>query len=395
MEKKQGFFSALREEVARGLSPGRVRSESPGRAPSQVARCSAARVKEQYYGRGGAAEWRAAEERGGKRWRRSWRGRIRGGGGGGVRKEGWRVGEGHSRARPPSPRRRGGAAAEAARPPRATLRPRLLLGVMGRRSPHPRLRRRALPHLSIKDTPIETSSAQYILQQYTAACGGVKLLSSIRNSYAMGKVKCGNEFESANKIIRIAIKGRRNRAALRVAEMAAGGQVLPLQSASSSGPHPCWAHAAKGRRLSVDSPGPGSTDNCKHVCQCSMHRGEEGERRGLLHPEAFCGSQTLQLGVRACGGLLVHIEDSHLTRIQSNTCGDAVYWETTISSFIEDYRPIDGMMIAHSGRSQVTLSGSGKCHEPHEDQDGGGVDHRGSSVQCCGLSVDCFILRLI
>ncbi|KAG5543543.1 hypothetical protein RHGRI_016320 [Rhododendron griersonianum] len=53
-------------------------------------------------------------------------------------------------------------------------------------------------------------------------------------------------------------------------------------------------------------------------------------------------------------GLLVHLEDSHLTRIQTNG-GDAVYWETTINSFLDDYRPVEGIMIAHSGRSVVTL----------------------------------------
>ncbi|KAL2514326.1 uncharacterized protein Fot_28297 [Forsythia ovata] len=30
MEKKQGFFSALKEEVVRGLSPARSRAKSPG-----------------------------------------------------------------------------------------------------------------------------------------------------------------------------------------------------------------------------------------------------------------------------------------------------------------------------------------------------------------------------
>ncbi|KAF5944868.1 hypothetical protein HYC85_018945 [Camellia sinensis] len=47
-------------------------------------------------------------------------------------------------------------------------------------------------------------------------------------------------------------------------------------------------------------------------------------------------------------GLLVHLEDSHLTRIQSNGT-NAVYWETTINSFLDDYRPVEGIMIAHSG----------------------------------------------
>lgn len=47
----------------------------------------------------------------------------------------------------------------------------------------------------------ETSSAQYILQQYTAASGGQKLQNSIRNAYAMGKVRMvASEFETATKV---------------------------------------------------------------------------------------------------------------------------------------------------------------------------------------------------
>ncbi|KAH9296084.1 hypothetical protein KI387_039672 [Taxus chinensis] len=53
-------------------------------------------------------------------------------------------------------------------------------------------------------------------------------------------------------------------------------------------------------------------------------------------------------------GLLVYMEDSHLTRIES-AGGDAVYWETTIETTIHDYRPVDGIMIAHAGRSVVTV----------------------------------------
>lgn len=49
----------------------------------------------------------------------------------------------------------------------------------------------------------ETSSAQYILQQYTAASGGQKLQNSIHNAYAMGKVRMiASEFETANKVVR-------------------------------------------------------------------------------------------------------------------------------------------------------------------------------------------------
>lgn len=47
----------------------------------------------------------------------------------------------------------------------------------------------------------ESSSAQYILQQYTAASGGQKLQNTIINAYAAGKVRMiASEFETANKL---------------------------------------------------------------------------------------------------------------------------------------------------------------------------------------------------
>jgi hypothetical protein len=78
---------------------------------------------------------------------------------------------------------------------------RLLLGVLG--APLGPVHVSALdllPHLSIKNTPMETSSAQYILQQYTAASGGQKLHSSVQNGYVMGRIRTmASEFETGSK----------------------------------------------------------------------------------------------------------------------------------------------------------------------------------------------------
>ncbi|KAJ0982845.1 hypothetical protein J5N97_011100 [Dioscorea zingiberensis] len=90
-------------------------------------------------------------------------------------------------------------------------------------------------------------------------------------------------------------------------------------------------------------------------------------------------------------GLVVYIEDSHLTRVQ--TLGiDTVYWETTIGSTIEDYREIDGTLIAHQGRTVATVFRFGK---------GSGNEIRTRMVEkwriddvvfdVPGLSIDCFI----
>lgn len=49
----------------------------------------------------------------------------------------------------------------------------------------------------------ETSSAQYILQQYLASSGGQKLQNSIQNAYVMGKVKMlASDIETATKVIK-------------------------------------------------------------------------------------------------------------------------------------------------------------------------------------------------
>lgn len=91
-------------------------------------------------------------------------------------------------------------------------------------------------------------------------------------------------------------------------------------------------------------------------------------------------------------GLLVEMEDSHLTRIQLNSGGDAVYWDTSIKSYMEDYRSVDGIMIAHSGRSVVTLFRFG---EVAMSQTKTRMEEVWSITEVAfnvpGLSMDCFI----
>lgn len=54
-------------------------------------------------------------------------------------------------------------------------------------------------------------------------------------------------------------------------------------------------------------------------------------------------------------GLLVFLEDSFLTRIQSPG-SQPTYWETSMCTKVEDYRPVEGMMIAHSGQTSVVIT---------------------------------------
>ncbi|CAF1948884.1 unnamed protein product [Brassica oleracea var. botrytis] len=75
-------------------------------------------------------------------------------------------------------------------PYRQALGDKLLLGVRGDPlAPVHFSSSDLLPRLSIKGTPIETSSVQYIHQQYTAAFGGRKLQNSIKKCLCYGEAQ--------------------------------------------------------------------------------------------------------------------------------------------------------------------------------------------------------------
>ncbi|CAD6211609.1 unnamed protein product [Miscanthus lutarioriparius] len=429
-ERKQGFFSALKGEVVRGLSPARSRGKSlllPRSRKTAAAEAVAAAPPEelaQYApdplvahsgslrpagevlaplmeGPDVAEDDTFAEESGRRDGFGQWvRGHLTraplmsGGGDGSFR--------------------------------RSDLR--LLLGVMGAPlAPVSVSAAEPLPHLSVKGAPIESSSAQYILQQYLAASGGAKVLRSVRNAYAMGKVRMvASEFETATRVVK-------NRGSAAAAAVEQGGFVLWRMSpdmwyvelavggskvrAGCNGRlvwrHTPWlgAHAAKGPvrplRRALQGLDPLSTaglfaeawcvgekkvgdEDCFILKLCAdaetLRQRSEGPAEIIRHVLFGYFSQRT--------GLLVHLEDSHLTRIQPHAGGDAVYWETTISSFLEDYRAVDdgGVVIAHAGRSSVTLFRFGEMAMSHTKtrmEEAWTIQEAAFNVP--GLSTDCFI----
>ncbi|XP_062215204.1 uncharacterized protein LOC133915859 isoform X1 [Phragmites australis] len=415
MERRQGFFAALREEVARGLSPARSRRRSDAVELAAVLRFTGGVSGG---GGGGGGEMLAPLMEGPDP--ESGDGEYGGGGGGGsrARKEGWGQWVRGQFARAPSSVAAAAAGAGAARNDL-----RLLLGVMGAPlAPAHVCATEPLPHLSVKDTPI-TLSAQYILQQYLAASGGHKLLVSVRNAYTMGKVRMvATEFETAGRVVKNRNAGRGAEPGRFVLwqmapemwyiELAVGGSKV---HAGCNGKlvwrHTPWlgAHAAKGPvrplRRALQGLDPLATASMFAGARCIGERKVNGEDCFILklctEPETLkARSEGLAEIIRHVmfgyfsqrTGLLVHIEDSHLTRIQSTTGGDVVYWETTINSFIEDYRPVEGIMIAHSGRSAVTLFRFGEVAMSHTKtrmEEAWSIEEVAFDVP--GLSMDCFI----
>ncbi|KAG6406873.1 hypothetical protein SASPL_134485 [Salvia splendens] len=405
MERKQGFFSAVKEEMARGLSKSRSRrgrSQSPSRRRgSGVARPEMC-VSRSSSVRPGAEALSPLREGPDPDESDS----------GDLRAEGWA----NWLCRAPAP------SSSASGCSRSDLH--LLLGVLGAPlAPVHVSNNDPLPHLCIKDTPIEFSSAQYILQQYLAASGGHKVQNCIQNAYAMGKVKMlASDLETAGKVI----KSRNSSKAAEsggfvlwqmnpdmwYVELALGGSKV---HAGCNGElvwrHTPWlgAHSAKGPvrplRRALQGLDPRTTANMFVNARCTGEKTINGEDCFVLK---LC-ADPLTLKARSeegpaeiirhvlfgyfsqKTGLLVQLEDSHLTRIQTNG-GDAVYWETTINSVLDDYRPVEGVMVAHSGRSVATLFRFGETAMSHSKtsmEEVWTIEEVAFNVP--GLSADCFI----
>ncbi|KAF4346964.1 hypothetical protein G4B88_024196 [Cannabis sativa] len=282
---------------------------------------------------------------------------------------------------------------------------------------------------NIKDHPIEASMAKYIVKQYTAAVGGEKALNSIESMYAMGKVRMGaSEFCSGEKNVK-AMKVKNLRSSLQGGEM--GGFVLWQKgpelwclelvvsgckiSAGSDG-KVAWrqtpwhhSHASRGPprplRRFLQGLDPRSTANLFSNSVCVGEKAINDEDCFILKLEA--DSSTLK--ARSSNnveiirhtiwgyfsqrtGLLAQLEDSHLLRIKATGNNDNIFWETTMVSLIQDYRTIDGVNIAHSGKTTVSLFRFGENSTGHSRtrmEEVWEIEEVDFNIK--GLSMECFL----
>ncbi|CAK8534650.1 unnamed protein product [Lathyrus sativus] len=274
---------------------------------------------------------------------------------------------------------------------------RLLLGVLGcPLAPIPSDHDPALTiHNHIKDTPFETSTAKYIIQQYLAATGCLKQQKENKNMYATGMVKmicCETEISSGKNVKCLGTRSSENGCfvlwqmlpGMWSLELVVGGhKIVAGSNGKTVWRHTPWlgTHAAKGpqrplRRI-IQGLDPKSTASLFTNAQClgenrignvdcfvlkvcadreTVIERSEGPAEVIRHIlyGYFCQKS----------GLLIYLEDSHLTRVPTQD-SDTVYWETTIGSSIGDYRDVDGILIAHQGRSIATVFRFGELSMQH------------------------------
>ncbi|KAJ4977219.1 hypothetical protein NE237_002325 [Protea cynaroides] len=299
---------------------------------------------------------------------------------------------------------------------------RLLLGVLGCPLAPVPLHDDPIHHLPMKDIPIETSSAHYIIQQYLAATGWLKLNKCRKNMYASGVVKmiCSEtEIVSGKNLRDVGTRGGENGCFVlwqmspgmwSLELVVAGNKVVAGSNGKIVWRHTPWlgTHAAKGpqrplRRI-IQGLDPKSTASLFAKAQCLGEKRIGGEDCFVLKVAADRAAvmernegpaevirHVLYGYFSQKSGLLIYMEDSHLTRVQAPDT-DTVYWETTIGSSIGDYRDVDGVLIAHQGRSVATVFRFGEVSMQHSRtrmEEAWRIDDVVFNVP--GLSVDHFI----
>ncbi|KAL0405046.1 UNVERIFIED_CONTAM: hypothetical protein Sradi_2145400 [Sesamum radiatum] len=275
------------------------------------------------------------------------------------------------------------------------------------------------PTTSIPNISQVSSSAQYIIQHFTAATGCRKLEGVVKNMYATGKVAMCmvDELSSAAGATHISGVSTQQKGCFVIWQMVpnkwlielvvGGHKVVAGSDGNVAWRHTPWlgAHAAKGgvrplrRALQASLQSTHPFMYLIRVCGLliikafTLHlhtvllgldpvaissifsTAEYMGEKQISGVDCFVlklSAEHADLAERSDStaemikhvtlgyfsqrsGLLVYLEDSYLTRIQ--TPGSRpTYWETTMSTKVEDYRSVEGIMIAHSGKSSVIIT---------------------------------------
>ncbi|KAK3227143.1 hypothetical protein Dsin_007005 [Dipteronia sinensis] len=269
-----------------------------------------------------------------------------------------------------------------------------------------------------------SSSAQYIIQHFTAATGCRKLEGRVKNIFATGKVTMamGDEFGGGSTgSVAGAPGGVWQKGCFVMWQMVpnkwlielvvAGNKVVAGSDGNVAWRHTPWlgAHAAKGGvrplRRALQGLDPIAVSAVFSTAQYMGEKRISGTDCFVLklsanQPElADRGDSTAEMIKHVISGyfsqrsgLLVYLEDSYLTRIQSPGT-KPTYWETTMATKIEDYRSVEGVMIAHGGQSSVIITRFGDNLKAGLSitrmEEIWSIDDLAFNV--AGLSIDCFI----
>ncbi|XP_078181101.1 uncharacterized protein LOC144574881 [Carex rostrata] len=253
----------------------------------------------------------------------------------------------------------------------------LMLGVIGAPLlPHPLQCYSSITGSAIKDDPIETSMAKYIVHQYVAAAGGEEVLGKVDNMYAMGKLhmKSNNSRSATGGEMGGFVLWHQSPHLWCIELLVSGCKITAGSNGKVTWRQTPWQqpHASRGPprplRRCIQGLDPRSTADLFSDAVWVGEKTISGQDCFILRVDTKADSLHARSSSQAevvkhtmwgyfsqKTGLLVQIEDSHLLKIPGDSDKESVFWETNMESSLSDYRTIEGVNIAHSGRTSASL----------------------------------------
>nr|GMD93740.1 uncharacterized protein LOC109170414 [Ipomoea batatas] len=241
--------------------------------------------------------------------------------------------------------------------------------------------------MPVRDCSFEAATAKYIVQQYVAATGGNAALNSMNSMYAVGEVKMTtssmNQSDVFNSTPNCEVGGFvlwQKNPNLWFLELVISGHKI---SAGSDG-KVAWTQSPSNSNVSRGPPrplrmffqglDPRSTANLFLNGTCIGEKSVGGEECFILKletgaemldaqttPNIKVVHHTIWGSFSQRTGLLIQFRDTKLVKMKTGKGdNDFVFWETSMESSLEDYKYVEGVNIAHGGKTAATIYRYGK-----------------------------------
>ncbi|XP_031093167.1 uncharacterized protein LOC115997886 [Ipomoea triloba] len=246
----------------------------------------------------------------------------------------------------------------------------------------------------VKHTSIEASTAKYILTQYIAATGGQAAINAVKSMCIIGHIKIGtSDFHQGDQNVKARTNEERGGFVLwqknpdlwclelliSGCKVISGSNGKTVWRQSSNQQRPISKGSPRPLRRFLQGLDPRSIANLFIDAVCIGEKIINDEDCFILKldtPQSALEAQSAQnyetihhtiwgyFSQRS--GLLVKFEDSRLLTVKSARDDDGVFWETSNESVIEEYKYVDGVNIAHGGRTSVTVFRYGEQSANHK-----------------------------
>nr|XP_043608845.1 uncharacterized protein LOC122580642 [Erigeron canadensis] len=246
---------------------------------------------------------------------------------------------------------------------------------------------------SISNSSIEASTAKYIVQQYMAAIGGQPALNSVQSLCAIGEVKISaSDFHQGDETVKARSKEetggfvlwQKNPNLWCIELLVSGCKVISGSNGkiswrqSSNQLKPMTKGPPRPLRRFLQGLDPRSTGDLflQAVCigekiindeECFILKLDtsQSDLEAQADPKYEIIHHTIWGYFSQRSGLLVKFEDSRLLTVNSED-GEGIFWETSTETVIEDYKYVDGVNIAHRGKTSVTIFRYGEQSSNHK-----------------------------